>query len=123
MAKRVLPLLLGKKRGQKALDAWRGKAGSADYRSSSPLMRMVMSKSINQDLTPLLPSIKASTLLMWGENDTATPMRDARIMEKNIPDAGLVVFKDAGHYSFLDQPGQFRAVTQNFFKSELQPKP
>lgn len=122
-AKRVLPLLLGKKRGRKALDAWRGKAGSADYRSSSPLMRMVMSKSINQDLTPLLPSIKASTLLMWGENDTATPMRDAKIMEKNIPDAGLVVFKDAGHYSFLDQPGQFRAVTQNFFKNELRPKP
>ena len=82
-------------------------------------MRQIMSKAINQDLTPLLPAIKASTLLVWGAKDTATPLRDAKIMEKNIPDAGLVCFDDAGHYSFLDQPGQFRAVAREFFKNEL----
>lgn len=118
-AKHVLPLILGKKRALKTLDAWRGKAGSADYRQASPIMRQIMSKAINQDLTPLLTSIKASTLLIWGEKDTATPMRDARIMEKNIPDAGLVSFPDAGHFSFLDEPGQFRAVAKEFFKQEL----
>lgn len=118
-AKHVLPLVLGKKRALKTLDAWRGKAGSADYRQASPIMRQIMSKAINQDLTPLLTSIKASTLLIWGEKDTATPMRDARIMEKNIPDAGLVSFPDAGHFSFLDEPGQFRAVAKEFFKQEL----
>lgn len=118
-AKHVLPLVLGKKRALKTLDAWRGKAGSADYRQASPIMRQIMSKAINQDLTPLLTSIKASTLLIWGEKDTATPMRDARIMEKNIPDAGLVSFPDAGHFSFLDEPGPFRAVAKEFFKQEL----
>lgn len=118
-AKRLLPIALGRKRGEAALERWRGKAGSADYRNSSPMMRQIMSKSINQDLTPLLSSIKASTLLVWGENDTATPLRDAHIMEKNIPDAGLVVFKGAGHYSFLDAAGQFRAVIREFFKKEL----
>ncbi len=118
-AKHVLPALLGRKRAQKILDAWRGKAGSDDYRQASPLMRQIMSKAINQDLTPLLPDIKASTLLVWGAKDSATPLRDARIMEKYIPDAGLVTFADAGHYSFLDQPGQFRAVVREFFKNEL----
>lgn len=115
----VLPVILGKRRTQRILDEWRGKAGSADYRQASPVMRQIMSKAINQDLTSLLPSIQASTLLIWGEKDTATPMRDARIMEKNIPDAGLVSFPDAGHFSFLDQPGQFRAVIREFFKKEL----
>lgn len=118
-ARHVLPVILGKGRTQRILDEWRGKAGSADYRQASPVMRQIMSKAINQDLTSLLPSIQASTLLIWGEKDTATPMRDARIMEKNIPDAGLVSFPDAGHYSFLDQPGQFRAVIREFFKKEL----
>lgn len=118
-ARHVLPVVLGKGRTQRILDEWRGKAGSADYRQASPVMRQIMSKAINQDLTALLPSIQASTLLIWGEKDTATPMRDARIMEKNIPDAGLVSFPDAGHYSFLDQPGQFRAVIREFFKKEL----
>ena len=61
-----------------------------------------------------MPFIKAPSLLIWGENDTATPISDARIMEKLIPDAGLVSFKGAGHYSFLDNPAQFKAVIRSF---------
>lgn len=113
-AKKILPLVLGKKRGKKMIDAWRGKAGSADYRNSSPMMRDVMSRCVNEDLTDRLPLIKASTLLIWGEEDKATPMADARLMEKLIPDAGLVSWSGCGHYSFLDNPGGFRAVIRNF---------
>lgn len=118
-AKKLLPVLLGKERGAKAIERWRGKAGSADYRNSSPVMRAVMSRAVNQDLKYLMPQIKASTLLIWGENDTATPLRDAKYMEKHIPDAGLVAFPDTGHYSFLDNPGGFAAVIREFFKKDF----
>jgi pimeloyl-ACP methyl ester carboxylesterase len=118
-AKKVLPIVLGKKLGGKIIDKWRGSAGSADYRNSSPMMRAVMSKCVNQDLRHVLPDIKASTLLIWGEKDTATPISDAKYMEKHIPDAGLVSFPDAGHYSFLDNPAGFRAVMREFFKNDL----
>ncbi len=117
--KHLLPLLFGKKTGGKLLDKYRGKAGSADYRQSSPIMRGVMSKCVNEDLKFAMPSIKAPTLLIWGSEDTATPLSDAKTMEKLIPDAGLVNFEGAGHYSFLDNPGGFRAVMQEFFKKEL----
>lgn len=113
-AKRILPFILGKKQADKIIDAWRGKAGSADYRQSSPMMRAVMSICVNEDLKEVMPSIKAPTLLIWGENDTATPISDAKTMERLIPDAGLVSFPECGHYSFLDNPGQFRAVIQSF---------
>ena len=113
-AKKVLPLILGKKKGAEVIEKWRGKAGSADYRNSSPVMRAVMSRCVNEDLKHVMPDIKASTLLIWGEKDTATPLSDARYMEKHIPDAGLVSFSDAGHYSFLDNPGGFRAVLKSF---------
>lgn len=113
-AKKILPIILGKKAGEKAIQAWRGKAGSADYRNSSPVMRAVMSRCVNEDLKHVMPSIKASTLLLWGENDTATPLSDAKTMEKLIPDAGLVSWAGCGHYSFLDNPGGFRAVIQSF---------
>ncbi len=118
-AKRILPLVLGRKKGQEIIDRWRGSAGSADYRNSSSMMRAVMSRCVNQDLKHVMPAIKASTLLVWGDKDTATPIADARYMEKHIPDAGLVSFADAGHYSFLDNPGGFRAVMREFFKKEL----
>lgn len=102
--------------GDKLLDRWRSKTGSADYRNSSPRMRAVMSRCVNEDLKHVMPSIKASTLLIWGANDTATPLSDAKTMEKLIPDAGLVSFEGCGHYSFLDNPGQFRAVIKSFLK-------
>lgn len=114
--KKLLPLVVGRKKANEIIERKRAKAGSADYRQASPMMRMVMSKSVNQDLKHLMPKISAPTLLIWGENDTATPLGDAQIMEKLIPDAGLVAFKGAGHYSFLDNPAQFRAVIRSFIQ-------
>lgn len=118
-AKRLLPLLLGKEKGEKALDKVRGRSGSSDYRNSSPMMRAIMSKSIAQDLRHLMPDIKASTLLIWGEADTATPLADAKQMERLIAGSGLVTFPGCGHYSFLDNPGQFRAVLRSFLNDEM----
>lgn len=115
--KRLVPLLMGRKKAAEYIESQRAKRGSADYSSSSPMMRAIMSKVVNEDLRHLMPRIEAPTLLIWGENDTATPMRDARIMEKLIPGAGLVSFPGCGHYSFLDNPIQFAAVLRSFLRS------
>lgn len=116
-AKRLANLLLGKERAEKRIEAMRARRGSSDYSQASPKMRAIMSKVVNQDLTDRLSLIKAPTLLIWGENDTATPVADARKMAKMIPDAGLVSFVGCGHYSFLDNPAQFRAVLSSFLNS------
>lgn len=112
--KRVLPLVSGRKLGEKLLDRYRGKAGSADYRMATPRMRAVMSRSVNQDLRSYMPAIKAPTLLIWGRDDKATPLSDAEKMGRLIPNAGLVVFDGCGHYSFLDNPFGFRSVIRKF---------
>lgn len=113
-AKHLLPLVLGRKKGAEIIERMRGKSGSADYQAASPVMRRIMSTSVNQDLRHLLPDIKAPTLLIWGENDTATPLRDARLMERLVPDAGLVSYPGCGHYSFLERPAQTTAVIRSF---------
>lgn len=112
-----LYLTLGRKEAEARLDAIRAKAGSSDYTQASPKMRAILSKVVNEDLKSCIPQIKASTLLIWGENDTATPISDARYMESHIPGAGLVAFPGCGHYSFLDNPNQFAAVLRSFLKS------
>lgn len=117
--KKFLLLFFGKEKGGEMIEKLRANKGSADYRNSSPMMRAVMSKCVNEDLKHVMPSIKSSTLLVWGENDTATPLSDAKTMEKLIPDAGLVSFPECGHYSFLDNPFGFRAVIMEFFKTEF----
>lgn len=115
--RRSLELLLGKRRSQPAVLRLRRAFGSADYQAASPKMQAIMSRVVNEDLRHLLPLIGCPTLLIWGENDTATPMSDAKLMERLIPDAGLVSFPGAGHYSFLDRPAQFAAVLKSFLQS------
>lgn len=120
--KKLILTVYGKEEGVKRIEQRRAKAGSADYRNSSPMMRAVMSRCVNEDLKHVMPKIKAPVLLIWGEEDTATPMSDARTMEKLIPGSGLVSFPGCGHYSFLDNAYQFRAVAREFFKDELNRK-
>lgn len=115
--KALAKLILGREKAQAYIDKQRQKRGSADYASSSPTMRAILSKVVNEDLKSVMPSIKASTLLIWGENDTATPISDAKTMERLIPGAGLVAFPACGHYSFLDNPVQFAAVLRSFLAS------
>lgn len=115
--KKFWQLVLGKEKAQERIEKMRAKRGSSDYANSSPMMRAILSKVVNEDLTDKLPLIKAPSLMIWGENDTATPLADARLMNKLIPDSGLVSFPNCGHYSFLDNPGQFRAVLSSFLKS------
>ena len=82
------------------------------------MMRAILSKVVNEDLQFAMPKINCPTLLIWGSNDTATPISDARRMEKLIPDAGLVEFPGVGHYSFLENPYQFDAVLNSFLEKD-----
>jgi pimeloyl-ACP methyl ester carboxylesterase len=98
----------------RTMTAFKEKMGSADYARASEVMRQCLVKTVNEDLSPLLKTISIPTLLIWGENDMATPLADGRMMEQQISNSGLVVLKGAGHYSFLDQPVIFSRVIRSF---------
>ncbi len=99
----------------KALEAYRQKHGSADYRAASPVMRQTLVKLVNEDLTGLMPRIARPSLLVWGTEDKDTPLYMAKVFEENIPDAGLVTVPGAGHYAYLEQPGFVFRVLDSFF--------
>ena len=96
------------------LDKLKSKFGSADYRNATPRMRDILVKTVNEDLTDLLPTIKYSTLLIWGDRDTATPFSDAEKMNKLIKDSGIVKVEGAGHYSYLENPVLVHRVLDSF---------
>ena len=75
-------------------------------------MRATFVRVVNQDLTPYLSKIKAPSLLVYGRQDEDTPLKLAKIMEKKIPDAGLVVLENAGHFSYLDQYAQYIKIVK-----------
>ncbi len=102
------------------VDNWREslvqKFGSADYKALTPSMRATFNRILKQDLTPYLGDIKAPTLLVWGENDTATPIWMGELMAREIPDAALIRFEGAGHFAYLEQYPRFLAIAREFLK-------
>lgn len=103
--------------GNKIKDKIYQLTGSKDFQNAGP-MRNTFVKIINEDLQPLLKNIMAPTLLIWGEKDTETPVYMAKIMEREIKNVGLVLLKNAGHYSYLDQFQQFCVIINNFLQAK-----
>jgi pimeloyl-ACP methyl ester carboxylesterase len=101
------------------IESLQKKFGSADYAAASPVMRASLVKVVNEDLAPYMPSLKMPVLLIWGDQDTATPLSDGQQMEKLMPEAGLAVIQGAGHYSFLDNQYLYNKILGSFLGIEL----
>ncbi len=91
------------------------KFGSEDYRNATPMMRDTLVKIVNEDLTPILECNDKDTLLIWGKNDTSTPVADGKIMESKMKKSALVVIENAGHFPFLDQQYLFNKILASYF--------
>ncbi len=96
------------------LDKARAYYGSADYNAAPEVLRKTLVSLVNTDLRDIIGNITAPTLLIWGENDTATPLSDAKIIESKIKDCGLCVIKGTGHYSFCERPFEAQAIINSF---------
>jgi pimeloyl-ACP methyl ester carboxylesterase len=105
---------VGGRPGRRLQERMRSRVASRDYLEASEAMRGTFRAVIATDLSDRLPRIAAPTLLVWGDEDDDTPLWMAERMETLIPDAGLVVLDGAGHYSYADSPGRFRAVARRF---------
>lgn len=116
--KKFLSTPVMKKLFPNALEKLRTKHGSADYRAASPMMRQVLVKTVNEDLSHLLPKIKQEVLLIWGRNDDATPIADGQRMEKEMQNAGLAVIENTGHFAFIEQQYLFLRIIDSFLGIE-----
>ena len=65
-------------------------------------MRNTFKNIINLDLTNNLTNIKANTLILWGEKDLDTPLKDAKIMHKKITKSELIIFPNCTHFCYLE---------------------
>ncbi|MBQ1883980.1 MAG: alpha/beta hydrolase [Bacteroidales bacterium] len=115
--KKLSTKIIGEKATEKLVKPFANSLASEDYKNASGMMKEILKKVVDEDLQHVMPNIKASTLLIWGENDTATPVSDAQIMAKLIPDSGLVVFPGCTHYSFLENPGYYYTIVDNFLSA------
>ena len=95
-------------------------AGSEDYRNANGIMKPTFVKVVNDDVSPVLSSVKCPVLLVWGDQDAAAPLWMGKQMEKEMKDAGLAVFEGDDHWAYWHQPDRFNAVLDVFLKGDEQ---
>ncbi|MBQ4085431.1 MAG: alpha/beta hydrolase [Clostridia bacterium] len=91
------------------------KYGSEDYKALTPSMRATFNRVIHQNLEEYLDRIQSPVFLFWGENDTATPVWMARVMEEKIPDSALTIVPGCGHFAYLEAYEQFKNIALAMF--------
>jgi pimeloyl-ACP methyl ester carboxylesterase len=92
-------------------------AGERDYYQAAPLLRKTMANVLADEIIADLPKIKAPTLLIWGENDTATPLRNTAVFLK-IKNSSLTTIPDARHSPQFTHPEKVVSAIQKFIEMD-----
>jgi len=74
-------------------DLWRFPKLEANFR-----------KIVNDDLSPYLSKIETKTLILWGQLDKETPVKNAYLLKKELKNSQLKTFPNIGHNLPLTQP-------------------
>ena len=87
--------------------------GSDDYKQAHGIMREILVKTVNTDLRDAASKIKSPTLLLWGENDQAVPVSEAKELESTIKDSALIVLPGT-HYCYLENLSHVISILEHF---------
>jgi pimeloyl-ACP methyl ester carboxylesterase len=69
---------------------------------------------LEYDFRERLPEIRVPTLIVWGEQDSIIPVKDAHEFDRLIPDSRLVVMAQTGHISMAERPVAFNDLMMDF---------
>ena len=100
----------------KLAETMKNHMGSTDYRNASPMMRDILVKHVNTDITENVKKINCPTIIIWGTNDAAVPIEDAYELETLIKDSAVIPYEGCTHYAYLERLNQTVSIIQNFIK-------
>jgi len=69
------------------------------------------------DFTTRLKDIDVPALAICGEEDKLTPLKYHQFFQQKMPQCQLAVIKNAGHWSYVEQPEEFKRVVKEFLDS------
>lgn len=92
------------------------KYGSSDYLSLNENMKTIFKSVVNTYLDDFLPFINAKTLIIFGKNDTTTPIYMAKKLKRKIKNSNLVLIENAGHFPYLERKVQFLSLIKDFLE-------
>lgn len=92
------------------------KLSSEEYKSLNKQQRKTFQEIINTDYTYILNHLEQETLIIWGQNDTTTPLKIGKKMSKNIKNSGFVVIPNAAHYPHIENYIYFKEIMKCYYE-------
>ncbi len=90
-------------------------ARESDYDQANPIMKQTMKNLLESDKTLALNAIQVPTTILWGEQDTVTPLVDGLIMHAKIRNSKMYTISEAMHSPQFSHPEKVAAIiTQSF---------
>lgn len=89
--------------------------GNTDYLEAGS-MQKVFTNTISEDLSPQAAKVSASTLLIWGENDTETPLSEGKKLAELISRSKLKVLPGLGHFPFDEDASAVLGLVERFLE-------
>ncbi len=74
---------------------------STDYQNIPNSMRYTFQNIIKVNLKQYYKRINNDTLILWGDKDLDTPLKDAYLLKKIIKNSELIIYPNTTHYSYL----------------------
>ena len=90
------------------------KMGSTDYRNATPLMRQILVKHVNTDVSDNLKKIKVPTIIIWGTNDTTVSIDNAYEIESLLKDGAVIPYENGTHFAYLEDKNRTINIIRSF---------
>ncbi len=81
------------------------------YAAKFPVKGLLLigpARVLEPDLVENYGKFKFSTTIIWGSQDTIITSEDMRALADKLPNAKLIVYDEAGHSAYKDQPDRFK---------------
>ena len=92
------------------------KFSSTDYLNVPSIMKKTFQNIVKEDLRKYYRNINTDTLIIWGDKDLDTPLKDALYLNKLIKNSALIVYRNSNHFSYLNYPVLTNKILEKYLK-------
>lgn len=91
-------------------------AREKDYLKANKTLRQTMANVISTEVLEFLDQIECPTLIIWGQNDTITPVRFAKVFKERITKSEMKIVAGARHSPQFTHPDETAEIIGEFLK-------
>jgi pimeloyl-ACP methyl ester carboxylesterase len=92
--------------------------GAQDYFNAPPNMKLTMGNMLDADTSIDLARISLPVTIIWGREDTITPLADGKQLAAGLQGSRLYIIEDARHAPFANHPDEVADLIEQAVKEQ-----